>query len=68
MAPDEEPRGCRQAPAELGSQTPLLHHTPSLLLLINEADKEGLGGSSQPCPSCTLPTSTHIICIKHIFM
>lgn len=29
--------------------------TPSLLLLINEAEKERLGGSSQPCPLCTPP-------------
>lgn len=65
-APNEQPRGCWRA--ELGSQMLLSHHTPSLLLLINEAEKEGPGGSSQPCPSCTPPASTHIICIKHIFM
>lgn len=66
-APNEQPRGCRPAPAELGSQMLLSHHTPSLLLLINEAEKEGPGGSSQPCPSCT-PPQAPILSVSSTFL
>lgn len=64
----EQPEGRRLTPAELGSQAPLSPHTPSPPLLINEADKEGLGGSSQPCPSCSPPQASYYLYQAHFYV